>query len=265
MATITDTWDATFQGLPNNARSADYLASDISTPKRAVSERGRREHYWTPGSDNSKHGLHLPGSAVAFVQDAAPTTRPDGDTLDDDDIGRLWFDSDDSNIPYLRLTGAWQQIGGGMTGTIYILGSGSADRSIQFAGDATLLWDESEDRFIPSKIVGGARYGGSFVDASNPTQNDVFDALSPYIPVVGDNMLLSGGLGQNGTTDVVCVARMANRYSETVVRLYVIEFNFTAAAPAAQCVQSYITCTDGSSSVLTSPSANTLEFIAVSW
>lgn len=262
MATITDTWDATFQGLPNNARSADYLASDISTPKRAVSERGRREHYWTPGSDNSKHGLHLPGSAIAYVQDAAPTTRPDGDTLDSDDVGRVWYDSDDANIPYLRLTSSWQQIGGGMSGTIYILGSGSADRSIQFAGDASLLWDESEDAFVFDKRISGNYYNSNY-ESDAPTQNGVFDALDTVIPTTGDSIIVSGaGYDKPGAgTITIGFFSRAYRQSDTVIRLYGLFVDFSGSV-----YTHYTDCTNGSASgVSVVTYAGTFDNILISW
>jgi len=278
MATITDTWDATFQGLPNNARSADYLASDISTPKRAVSERGRREHYWTPGSDNSKHGLHLPGSAVAFVQDAAPTTRPDGDTLDDDDIGRLWFDSDDLNIPYLRLSGAWQQIGGGMTGTIYALGSGSADRSIQFAGDATLLWDESGDEFVLDKdlslttngIIAGS-FSGPFYNgrlhttsAGTTTQNIIFDALSALIPDNDDSLIISGAARySSGTTHRMHIFSRAVRYDTNTI--YLSGLSWRSVAGSITMLTGTLTCVNGSSDDPVDSASNEYDSLSIAW
>jgi hypothetical protein len=99
MATITVTWDSSYEASPAGSDDPREGDNKIRELKTSISERAKREHYWTPGSDNSKHGMHLTGSAVAFFDATAPTTNPAGDTLGADDAGRLWFDSDANMLP----------------------------------------------------------------------------------------------------------------------------------------------------------------------
>jgi len=93
MATITDTWDSGFEASPADSDNIADGDDSIRQLKRAISERGRREHYWTPGADNTLHGKHLLGSARIFYGTTEPTTAPDGDALGTNDMGRMWYNS----------------------------------------------------------------------------------------------------------------------------------------------------------------------------
>jgi len=64
----------------------------------------QREHATVAGTLAAITGAeHKSGSAKAYVQDAAPTKRPDTSTnLGADDAGRIWFDSDDDYLMHIH-------------------------------------------------------------------------------------------------------------------------------------------------------------------
>ena len=64
----------------------------------------QREHATVGGTLAAITGAeHKSGSAKAYVQDAAPTKRPDTSTnLGADDAGRIWFDSDDDYLMHIH-------------------------------------------------------------------------------------------------------------------------------------------------------------------
>jgi len=105
MATITVTWDSSFEGTP--AGSSDPREGDnkIRELKTALSERLKREHFFTPGTDNTKHGLHREGAARGYVIDSNPANNPAGDALGSDDQGRLLFRSDVDYVPFVYDSG----------------------------------------------------------------------------------------------------------------------------------------------------------------
>jgi hypothetical protein len=105
---ISVTWDSSFEGSPGGSDDPREGDNKIREVKAAISERMRREHYFTPGSDNDKHGLHLEGSARAWVDDEEPTESPEGVELGADDAGRMWFDSDAGFAPSVYDGSAWQ-------------------------------------------------------------------------------------------------------------------------------------------------------------
>ena len=93
--TSPDNW------LPNslaNGDSVSLTAAEIRFLKRAISQRMAKEHLGF--DENGVGGEHLAGSGRIFVgaytggENVFPTTKPDGVTLlDEDDIGRLAFDT----------------------------------------------------------------------------------------------------------------------------------------------------------------------------
>ena len=95
-------WNATYLTKPLNTDSPAAGDDEIRDVKDAVEERAELEHFWdsadttTTAGGASGHGWHREGSAKAYYQAAAPTTRPDPGTtaLDSNDEGRLWIDSD---------------------------------------------------------------------------------------------------------------------------------------------------------------------------
>lgn len=108
--------------------------------------------------------------------------------------------------------------------------SANADRVMRFATDASITWDESEDKFISDKIVdvdtiiprNGIRktYADitSFEERNgNKTQNDFFDTLSPFVPNVDDCLFVWGAFSTNTVNYVPMYIR---RTSSTIITLY---------------------------------------------
>ncbi len=96
--------------------------------------------------------------------------------------------------------------------------SANADRILRFATDASLQWDESEDEFIFNKNV---RCQNAFyrdtsgrVRTVTPQQNTVFDAISPAIPNVGDEIPVTGYMFE------VPILTYAHRTSTSVITFY---------------------------------------------
>jgi|WetSurMetagenome_2_1015567.scaffolds.fasta_scaffold02423_5 hypothetical protein len=81
----------------------------------------------------------------------------------------------------------------------------NADRTLTFASDASIMWDESEDAFVINKDFNylKAKYGRKItgqwtVAGIMKTQNDFFDTLSPYVPITGDWILFHGIIYYSG-------------------------------------------------------------------
>lgn len=93
---MAETWDVTFEALPTNTEDASLGDDRIRSTKLAIRERITKEHFFDPAEAGTqpRQGLHRAGSAVSFIQAAAPTTR-NGVALTSADNGLLWVDTDD--------------------------------------------------------------------------------------------------------------------------------------------------------------------------
>lgn len=103
MATV---WNGTFEAEPANTDNVSSGDDEIRTLKGAITERMGNDHT-EYGEDSTaglytKDWLHKGGSAVALLQDAAPTTRLSGENLADTarDKGYLWLDDDNEDVLY---------------------------------------------------------------------------------------------------------------------------------------------------------------------
>lgn len=73
-------------------------ASRMVEDRNALIEVVAEEHELDPTQPSVEHGRHLPGSAVSYIQETAPTLRPNGlDALTRDDVGRLWVKPNDAD------------------------------------------------------------------------------------------------------------------------------------------------------------------------
>ncbi len=107
MPDVTSAWLAS----PADTAAAGGGNEEIISVKQAYQERLAREHELDPTevSPQPLHGRHRLGSARAYLQASAPTTKPDGVALDSNDSGRLWIDSDDGLLKY-RTASAWADL-----------------------------------------------------------------------------------------------------------------------------------------------------------
>jgi hypothetical protein len=97
MSAPTGSWDSAFEALPAGGDNLSVGDDAIRLFKNYVSTRFGREHYGLITDTAAMHGWHKAGSAVAFWQASAPTTKPEasGGSLDVDDAGRTFFRSTD--------------------------------------------------------------------------------------------------------------------------------------------------------------------------
>lgn len=95
-------FDSSFLGNPVGTDNPKLGPSDIRNTKLGIMERVFKEHTKdSVGGTAALEGFHSAGSARVYVQADAPTVRPDGiTTLNTDDVGRLWVDSDTTDIYY---------------------------------------------------------------------------------------------------------------------------------------------------------------------
>lgn len=113
MSDMTSAWLAS----PSDSASVGAGNEAIQDVKETFHTRISREHHesLTEVSPQTKHGVHKAGSAVSFAQAAAPTLRPDGvTTLNADDHGRLWIDTDTGVMYFWKWdsgtsSGAWTE------------------------------------------------------------------------------------------------------------------------------------------------------------
>lgn len=118
-----------------------------------------------------------------------------------------------------------------ITNTGFNLGLGAnGDRVIRFATDASILWDESENKFYTDKNFSayGLRISNS-LHGTDYTQDQIFDALDPYIPNTNDSILITGSLS--------CLNGIVNAYT-----LYIYSFS-KAVRSGATTIDLYYTRT----------------------
>jgi hypothetical protein len=109
------TWDDTgYNNEPRDSSSPTLGDDGIRSTRKEVYERAKNEH--TVEEDTASDGgrlqdwNHKQGSAKVYRQSSAPTNRPNGSTtLDSNDEGRLWIDSD-TDLPYYYDGSSWVEI-----------------------------------------------------------------------------------------------------------------------------------------------------------
>jgi len=95
----TENWNDSYEQEPADSDSPSGGDDEFRDLKRNVRERMLYEHQWKDSLTTDGH--HKEGSARTYYTNTAPTTRPDGSTaLDSDDMGRVWFDINDTNALY---------------------------------------------------------------------------------------------------------------------------------------------------------------------
>lgn len=105
------TWNSNYELTPLGQDSPTGADDEIRLLKDSISKRMANEHetFETTNSSGAEGDdfVHKAGSAKVYYQATAPTLRPDGATsLDSEDTGRLWIDSD-TNVIYLWSGTEW--------------------------------------------------------------------------------------------------------------------------------------------------------------
>lgn len=95
-------WD---ESAPDPSDAHGLGVYEIRDVRKGVRIRMSKEHVTLAGS--SAGGEHKQGSAVAWIQEDEPTTRPDGTTaLTSADIGRMWLDLTNGVLKILTAIGS---------------------------------------------------------------------------------------------------------------------------------------------------------------
>lgn len=206
---MATTWNTAFEGTPAGSAAPAEGDDRIRELKSATRERIEKEHVMDTGSGlYSEDGWHREGSAIAYYESSAPTNRPDGATaLDTDDAGRLWVDSDDRSSWYWDGT-AWEELAPPFDGDeLDMTGASNADRTVRFASDASILWDESENEFVLNKpAVIPSTIRGSLFGATK-TEDNVFDTFAS---------LMTGDVGHLMLGSLVTTQTVSTYYTEVV-------------------------------------------------
>lgn len=118
----------------------------------------------------------------------------------------------------------------------------NADRNIEFASDADLLWDESEDEFYMNKdlkVAGFVSNIAKSITSDNymhevATLGDLYDRLALVLLSIGDSIQVSGGIGL--TTSITTISRAYRSDSTHIVvqgtregTSFIINFNTTSS------------------------------------
>lgn len=231
MATVS--WDSAFEDTPGGDDSPDTLDDRITELKENLRVRLEKEMHWAVSESSTVQGWMKEGSAKGYYESTAPTNRPDGSTaLDSDDAGRIWVDSDDDTV-HVWNGSSWDEVPAVSGGTENHLVSLDANGNIKDSGTT----DPNQDLttggspnfsgvtctvgdinvFSSGYFLKGAKAVTGSLHGSNITDDQVFDALSPYIPSTGDQMLVTGGF-YRGT--VAYQAARAYRASSTEIYIY---------------------------------------------
>lgn len=195
-------WTSGFEGTPAGSDSPAQGDERIRELKETVRAVVAKEHELDPtaGDVIADQGWHKAGSAKAYVQSTAPTTRPDGTTsLDADDEGRLWIDSDDTKLGYWD-GASWVNID-------------VADQGLNTTDD--VVFNSVTTTTTSSDVFEGPH---KLVNVVNSTsESTVFTALSTVMDV-GDKLIVRGYLRR--TTDSFLVVTYAERTTTSEILIY---------------------------------------------
>jgi hypothetical protein len=127
---------------------------EIQDLRKGLRIRLAKEHI-TPAA-NSVGGEHKQGSAVFWIQDAEPTTRPDGVTaLTNADLGRIWVDTVNNVAKVLTAIGTsntWTPIGELLLG-IYTAGN-EPSRGL-YMKDSKLFFKGTDESAVHNYVTNG--------------------------------------------------------------------------------------------------------------
>ena len=131
------TWNLAYEATPAGSASPAEGDNEIRNTRLEVRSRVDQEHAILNTSTTGQ-SVHKPGSAVVYFQAAEPTLRPDGLTsLNSNDTGRLWVDSNNNNLlqVYNDASGTYE----GLTvDNINLGGSLSVPGTLEVTGETTL-------------------------------------------------------------------------------------------------------------------------------
>lgn len=92
------------QDKPAAATSLRQSNPQILDNQEALQDAINREHIFSGTAAGTQTGDHTQGSARAFSQESAPTTRIDGDGFLSTDLGSIWIRPSDNQISTLTAT-----------------------------------------------------------------------------------------------------------------------------------------------------------------
>ena len=106
------TWDLAYEAIPAGTDSPTAGDDNMRDMKLEERQRLDQEHVWL-NTASTGETVHREGSARVYFDNTEPTLRPDGVTsLDVNDDGRIWIDSNNSNLltVYDGTAGAFENI-----------------------------------------------------------------------------------------------------------------------------------------------------------
>lgn len=131
------TWNLAYEATPAGSASPAEGDNEIRNTRLEVRSRVDQEHAILNTSTTGQ-SVHKPGSAVVYFQAAEPTLRPDGLTsLNSNDTGRLWVDSNNDNLlrVYNDVSGTYEEL---TVDNIKLGGSLSVPGTLEVTGETTL-------------------------------------------------------------------------------------------------------------------------------
>jgi len=176
-------------------------ALEIRDLRMGLRLRLQKEHTTPAGS--TAGGEHKQGSAVAWIQDTAPTTRPDGSTaLTSADLGRIWIDTTNNVIKSLTAIGSpntWTPAGE-LALALYTAGN-EPDRGLYMKGNELYfkgadgtekpmagMLDEDDMTSDSDTQVPSQQSVKAYVDAAVTDANTYADAAVAAVIVDEDDM-----------------------------------------------------------------------------
>ncbi len=156
MPTISDTWDDPFETQLKDGTFISNGDNIIRSTRRATEERLGREHDLDP-DDQSNHGRHPQHAARIFP--ATSSTRPDGESLDSDDAGRIALIS---GVLRFWTGSGWDPIKSRYQGNLRIMTSTPGDPGPRLDSVAQWLADQlwANGHIQPITIAGTGPGGG---------------------------------------------------------------------------------------------------------
>lgn len=194
-------WDEDYPDVSDAHGNGAYEIRDL---RKGLRIRVSKEHVTLAGS--SAGGEHKQGSAVTWIQDDEPTTRPDGSTaLTSADLGRIWYDTTNYCLKELTAIGSpntWTPFGEILLG-LYSGGGDEPDRGLYMKGNE--LYFKGQDG--TEKQVGGLIDEDDMssdsatrcpsqqsVKAFVATQDATYEATAEaYADAVGDAAVIEAG------------------------------------------------------------------------
>ena len=235
-------WDKDKPSATTSLRSSN---PELLANNAALEAALNREHEYSTGGTTADQAHHRPGSARAYFQDTAPSTRADGSTaFTSTDLGSLWFDTNATpdNLAYVltATTPTWTLKS---TSTIAEMvaaahtwsGHQTLAAGYDLLGSTTSDINFGSGNFTVAGATGNTSVGGTFESVGIATLADASVTKTSGAPTadaqiankkyVDDQLAFSAYTDEDSNTDAMLKAHAYKAATDGYVSAYVTQTN----------------------------------------